>query len=103
MLLLLAFGNFRTTIKPLDECEKKEKKVTGYVTIPGSSTQKFASDRRHMRKPDGSWMKPPPPYDCISTQEAVHNLDEFISMDNQGQFWMANFRLEYDFQQQLAR
>ena len=27
--------------------------------------QTFASDRRHMKKPDGSWMKPPPPYPCI--------------------------------------
>ena len=27
--------------------------------------QNFASDRRHMKKPDGSWMKPPPPYPCI--------------------------------------
>jgi len=55
------------------------------VVPAGRFLQKFASDRRHMRKPDGSWMKPPPPYDCISTQEAVHNLDEFISMDNQDQ------------------
>ena len=27
--------------------------------------QTFASDRRHMKKPDGAWMKPPPPYPCI--------------------------------------
>ena len=26
MLLLLAFGNFRTKIKPLDECEKRVEK-----------------------------------------------------------------------------
>ena len=30
--------------------------------------QTFASDRRHMKKPDGSWMKPPPPYPCIMPQ-----------------------------------
>ena len=42
---------------------------------------KFASDRRHMKKSDGTWMKPPPDYPCISTAEATHNLDEFISMD----------------------
>ena len=44
--------------------------------------QKFASDRRHMKKSDGSWMKPPPDYPCISTAEATHNLDEFISMES---------------------
>lgn len=26
----------------------------------------FASDRRHMLRPDGTWLKPPPLYDCIS-------------------------------------
>ena len=52
------------------------------VVPAGRFLQTFASDRRNMRKPDGAWMKPPPPYDCISTPDAVHNLDEFISMDN---------------------
>ena len=33
--------------------------------------QTFASDRRHMKKPDGSWMKPPPPYPCIMPQRWV--------------------------------
>ena len=35
-----------------------------------------------MKKSDGSWMKPPPDYPCISTAEATHNLDEFISMES---------------------
>ncbi|XP_018019324.1 protein N-terminal glutamine amidohydrolase isoform X1 [Hyalella azteca] len=43
--------------------------------------QKFASDRRHMRHADGSWLQPPPPHPAIRAQDAVHNLDEFISMD----------------------
>lgn len=51
------------------------------VVPAGLFLQKFASDRRHMRKADGTWMKPPPNYECISTPEASHNLDEFISMD----------------------
>ena len=46
---------------------------------------KFSSDRRHMKKPDGSWMKSPPNYPCIQTSETPHNLDEFISMDQQQQ------------------
>jgi len=37
-----------------------------FRVIPaGQFLQTFASDRRHMKKPDGSWMKPPPPYPCI--------------------------------------
>ena len=37
--------------------------------------------RRHMLKPDGTWMKPPPSYPPIRTAETAHNLDDFISMD----------------------
>lgn len=36
----------------------------------------FASDRRHMRRPDGSWIKPPPAYSPIQT------LGEDISFYN---------------------
>ncbi|TRY73478.1 hypothetical protein TCAL_11818 [Tigriopus californicus] len=53
-----------------------------FRVIPASLfLQTFASDRRHMKKPDGTWMKPPPPYPCIQTPESAHNLDDFISMD----------------------
>jgi len=41
----------------------------------------FSSDRRHMRKEDGSWLKPPPSYPCIANSSTAHNLEEFISMD----------------------
>ncbi len=34
----------------------------------------FASDRRHMRRADGTWMKIPPEYPPISTKESTHNL-----------------------------
>jgi len=44
--------------------------------------QKFASDRRHMRKQDGSWLQKPPPHPPIKTAECVHNLETFISMDS---------------------
>ncbi|KAA0194676.1 hypothetical protein HAZT_HAZT006362 [Hyalella azteca] len=30
--------------------------------------QKFASDRRHMRHADGSWLQPPPPHPAIRAQ-----------------------------------
>ncbi|CAG2120209.1 unnamed protein product, partial [Medioppia subpectinata] len=41
----------------------------------------FASNRSHMRRPEGSWIKDPPLYPCIKTNECDHNLDGFISMD----------------------
>jgi len=44
--------------------------------------QTFASDRRHMLKEDGSWLKPPPSYPCITAPHTTHNLEEFISMDS---------------------
>ncbi|XP_054878491.1 protein N-terminal glutamine amidohydrolase-like isoform X2 [Poeciliopsis prolifica] len=40
----------------------------------------FASDRSHMRNPDGTWKMPPPPYAPIQTAESQMNLDDFISM-----------------------
>jgi len=43
----------------------------------------FASDRRHMRKEDGSWLKPPPNYPPITSSQSSspHNLEEYISME----------------------
>nr|XP_020477170.1 protein N-terminal glutamine amidohydrolase [Monopterus albus] len=41
----------------------------------------FASDRSHMKNPDGSWRMAPPPYPPIHTEESQMNLDDFISMD----------------------
>ncbi|XP_072021014.1 protein N-terminal glutamine amidohydrolase-like [Amphiura filiformis] len=41
----------------------------------------FASDRSHMRNEDGTWMQPPPLYQCIATQDSTMNLDDYISMD----------------------
>jgi len=34
----------------------------------------FASNRSHMKKSDGSWIKSPPGYEPISTPQSVHNL-----------------------------
>ncbi|XP_065574626.1 protein N-terminal glutamine amidohydrolase-like [Artemia franciscana] len=42
---------------------------------------KFSSDRRHMRKTDGSWLKPPPEYPCLQMPGSSHNLDDFVSME----------------------
>ncbi|CAG0916503.1 unnamed protein product [Notodromas monacha] len=41
----------------------------------------FASDRSHMLKEDGSWLKPPPNYPPIVSQVSQNNLENFISMN----------------------
>lgn len=46
----------------------------------------FASDRSHMRRPDGSWIKSPPQYPCIRTSTCDNNLHLFIRMENTAEF-----------------
>lgn len=41
----------------------------------------FASDRRHMKRPDGTWIKPPPNYPAITSAAGTHNLEDYIQMD----------------------
>jgi len=63
-----------------------------FRVVPASTfLAHFSSDRRHMRKSDGSWLKPPPPYPCIQgekdKEESAHNLEDFISMEpGEGRF-----------------
>jgi hypothetical protein len=40
----------------------------------------FASDRSHMKRPDGSWMAPPPSRSPIRTTTEVMNLFRFVDM-----------------------
>ncbi|XP_068660523.1 protein N-terminal glutamine amidohydrolase isoform X3 [Aristolochia californica] len=41
----------------------------------------FASDRRHMKNPNGHWMSPPPTYEPIIAEDgAIYNLDKYIQM-----------------------
>jgi protein N-terminal glutamine amidohydrolase len=40
----------------------------------------FASDRRHMKSPDGSWQQPPPAWPCIGAARGTSNLDEFLDL-----------------------
>ena len=44
--------------------------------------EEFASDRSHMRKEDGTWFAPPPPYPPIRSQKNSNNIQEFLSMKN---------------------
>ncbi|KAH6559617.1 hypothetical protein KP509_1Z000800 [Ceratopteris richardii] len=46
--------------------------------------KKFASDRRHMKTAEGSWIKQPPPYACICAQDgSTHNLEEYVRMSKE--------------------
>lgn len=51
--------------------------------LPWSRAQwEFSSDRRHMRRPDGSWLRPPPPWPPIIRSERgeePHRLAEFLA------------------------
>ena len=42
----------------------------------------FASDRSHMKRGDGSWLAPPPPWPCIRarTDGCVNRIEEYWSM-----------------------
>uniref|UniRef100_A0A336MTL6 Protein N-terminal glutamine amidohydrolase n=1 Tax=Culicoides sonorensis TaxID=179676 RepID=A0A336MTL6_CULSO len=52
-----------------------------FRVIPAETyLEEFSSDRRHMRRPDGSWIKPPPSYPPIQTAASSHSLDDFICM-----------------------
>lgn len=42
----------------------------------------FSSDRHHMRRPDGSWLHPPPPWPLIQNGVA-HNLHRWIDMEHE--------------------
>jgi hypothetical protein len=43
------------------------------IVAAGAFLQRFASDRSHMRRPDGSWMSPPPRYPCIVAHDGCTN------------------------------
>ncbi|XP_015122541.1 protein N-terminal glutamine amidohydrolase [Diachasma alloeum] len=43
--------------------------------------QHFASNRAHMKREDGTWIKTPPDYPPISTPTCKDNLDMFINME----------------------
>ncbi|KAL1512509.1 hypothetical protein ABEB36_002091 [Hypothenemus hampei] len=51
------------------------------VVPAGEFIKEFSSDRRHMRRPDGSWIKPPPNYPAIANSSSIHNLEDYIQMD----------------------
>ncbi|XP_033221225.1 protein N-terminal glutamine amidohydrolase [Belonocnema kinseyi] len=52
--------------------------------VPASAyLQHFASNRQHMKRENGTWIKPPPAHPPISIPNCKDNLDTFIKM-NQG-------------------
>ena len=71
------FGGDETTILP--EFHRKFRVVTGEEYL-----QSFSSDRRHMKEGE-KWIKPPPNWEIIKgSKQEEHNLDAFISMEQQG-------------------
>lgn len=46
--------------------------------------ERFSSDRRHMRGPDGTWLQPPPPWSAPSPTLAgdLHTLPRFLKADD---------------------
>ncbi|KOX80535.1 Protein N-terminal glutamine amidohydrolase [Melipona quadrifasciata] len=54
-----------------------------FRVVPASVyLQEFASDRHHMIRDDGTWIKTPPDYLPISTSTCKDNLDSFVDMDS---------------------
>ena len=43
-------------------------------------TGAFASDRSHMRRPDGRWLRPPPPWPALGAAGAEPNLMRFVDV-----------------------
>lgn len=63
----------------------------------------FASDRRHMRTPEGLWRMPPPPYDCICGEDGIaHNLEDYITMPENTVIWDETLTKESLSHQQLG-
>jgi len=42
----------------------------------------FSSDRSHMRKENGDWFRPPPPWPCIHNSQHPNSIVDFWSMDD---------------------
>jgi hypothetical protein len=57
----------------------------------------FSTDRRHMRRDDGSWLHPPPAWAPPAAVAGEHNLERFYDVDD-------DFEGEWlDLSQMLAR
>ena len=65
-----------------DESLFKDQFKRKFRIIPGEVyLDKFASNRSHMLNSEGNYIKPPPDYPPIQTDESSNNLKDFISMD----------------------
>ncbi|KAK9841278.1 hypothetical protein WJX74_003027 [Apatococcus lobatus] len=70
-----------TTIPPLPPSLRLDFARYFHVIEAATFLEGFASDRSHMKWPDGSWKAPPPPHSCISAKDGCNmNLESFISM-----------------------
>lgn len=81
----------------LDEYEQKaladipqgpEEHQRLYRLIPARDyLEHFASDRSHMKGPDGSWLAPPPPWPCSRAKSdgCENRISEYWDMDQAGE------------------
>jgi len=83
-----------------NEEELKPRFKRFFRVIPAKEyLSRFASDRRHMKKPDGSWAMPPPPYPSIVAKDGTrNNIDDCIDVTNERTFGqIMNAKQFYDF------
>lgn len=69
----------RETFKSDEYLDSKFHRLFRVLTAE-SFLNNFSSDRSHMQKEDGSWVKPPPNYPAIKNTMEPHNLGQYISM-----------------------
>jgi len=71
---------FDRTFRNDDEMKSTFKRF--FRVIPAEEyLRHFASDRRHMVRPDGSWAMPPPDYPpLVAADGVVNNIDKFIDV-----------------------
>ncbi|KAF6158533.1 hypothetical protein GIB67_040047, partial [Kingdonia uniflora] len=63
----------------------------------------FASDRRHMKDSDGTWIAQPPPYEPIVAEDGdVHNLNEYIKFSTAEVLNVENDTVDCDFSEKMG-
>uniref|UniRef100_A0A1I7W7K2 Protein N-terminal glutamine amidohydrolase n=1 Tax=Heterorhabditis bacteriophora TaxID=37862 RepID=A0A1I7W7K2_HETBA len=85
-VVLLEKGEEGTKVWDLDStlpfpCPFNQYWQSTFQPIGWNIAEEFKSDRSHMKKPDGSWIAPPPVWDLIYKRHLHNNIDQFISMN----------------------
>ncbi|XP_015523415.1 protein N-terminal glutamine amidohydrolase [Neodiprion pinetum] len=75
------FWKYATETFRSDEALRSEYHRRFRLVPAATYLQHFASNRQHMKREDGTWIKTPPEYPPISTPTCKDNLDTFINME----------------------